>query len=138
MPQNYNDHVPNPLDTRIMKTPSAVARRAFFYLQACGHLKAGDSHHTSRQNLQSFLFAVVLDGKGSLKIQKTVTENGSSTLSAAAKAKLAGDYTFIVYTDENCTTPLQKDSTDVTVTLTIPAFAGYQSGDGDRRSRQDR
>ena len=66
MPQHTAEHVPNPLDSRIMKTPSAVARRAFFYLQECGHLKAGDSHHTSRQNLQSFLFAVVLDGKGSL------------------------------------------------------------------------
>ena len=69
MPQNFNEHVPNPLDTRIMKTPSAVARRTFFYLQECGHLKAGDSHHTSRQNLQSFLFAVVLDGKGSLNYE---------------------------------------------------------------------
>ena len=69
MPQNFNDHVPNPLDTRIMKTPSAVARRTFFYLQECGHLKAGDSHHTARQNLQSFLFAVVLDGKGSLNYE---------------------------------------------------------------------
>lgn len=66
MPQTQNDNIPNPLDSRIMKTPSAVARRAFFYLQECGHLKAGGSHHTARQNLQSFLFAVVLDGKGTL------------------------------------------------------------------------
>lgn len=66
MPQQTSEHIPNPLDTRIMKTPSAVARRAFFYLQECGHLKAGDGHYTSRQNLQSFLFAVVLDGKGTL------------------------------------------------------------------------
>lgn len=67
MPQQHAaDQIPNPLDTRILKTPSAVARRAFFYLQECGHLKAGGSHHTTRENLQSFLFAVVLDGKGSL------------------------------------------------------------------------
>ncbi|MBR3267515.1 MAG: AraC family transcriptional regulator [Oscillospiraceae bacterium] len=66
MPQHTAEHVPNPLDSRIIKTPSAVARRTFFYLQECGHLKAGDSHHTSRQNLQSFLFAVVLNGKGTL------------------------------------------------------------------------
>ena len=66
MPQQIYEHVPNPLDSRIMKTPSAVARRTFFYLQECGHLKAGDDHHTSRQNLQSFLFAAVLNGKGSL------------------------------------------------------------------------
>lgn len=72
------ERVPNPLDTRIMKTPSATARRAFFYLQECGHLKAGDGHHTSRQNLQSFLFAVVLDGKGTLNYegQHFQLENG--------------------------------------------------------------
>lgn len=66
MTQQTNEPVPNPLDTRIMKTPSAAARRTFFYLQECGHLKAGSNHNTSRQNLQSFLFAVVLEGKGSL------------------------------------------------------------------------
>ena len=67
MPQNQNEHIPNPLDSRIMKTPSETARRAFFYMQECGHLKAGSSRHTARQNLQSFLFAVVLDGKGELQ-----------------------------------------------------------------------
>ncbi|MCQ2407756.1 MAG: AraC family transcriptional regulator [Oscillospiraceae bacterium] len=69
MAQQISEQVPNPLDTRIIKTPSAVARRAFFYLQECGHLKAGGSHHTSRQNLQSFLFAVILDGKGVLNYE---------------------------------------------------------------------
>ncbi|MBR6761377.1 MAG: AraC family transcriptional regulator [Oscillospiraceae bacterium] len=63
MPQEINA---NPLDNRVMKTPSATARRAFFYLQECGHLRAGSSHQTSRQNLQSFLFNIVLDGKGTL------------------------------------------------------------------------
>ena len=38
MPQQSFAQAPNPLDSRIMKTPSAVARRAFFYLQECGHL----------------------------------------------------------------------------------------------------
>jgi AraC-like DNA-binding protein len=66
--------VPNPLDTRIIKTPSAVARRAFFYLQECGHLKASGEHRTSRQNLQSFLFAVVLDGKGELTYEGRTQE----------------------------------------------------------------
>lgn len=66
MPQQHTEAIPNPLDSRIMKTPSAIARRTFFYMQECGHLKAGNSHHTSRQNLQSFLFAIVIDGKGSL------------------------------------------------------------------------
>ncbi|MBP3894039.1 MAG: hypothetical protein J6D34_08370, partial [Atopobiaceae bacterium] len=58
---------------------------------------------------------------GSLKIQKAVTENGAVNKSDAAKSKLAGDYTFTVYTDKACTKPLQKDNADVTVTLTVPA-----------------
>jgi AraC-like DNA-binding protein len=69
MPQHPGEHIPNPLDSRITKTPSATARRTFFYLLECGHLKAGEGNHTVRQNLQSFLFAVVLDGKGSLNYE---------------------------------------------------------------------
>ncbi len=69
MAQMTSESVPNPLDTRILKTPSAIARRAFFYLQECGHLKAGIGQSVSRQNQQSFLFAVVLDGRGALSYQ---------------------------------------------------------------------
>ena len=57
---------------------------------------------------------------GSLKIKKEVTENGSEVTSDAAKSKLAGDYMFMVYTDEECQIPLQKGNKYVTVTLTIP------------------
>ena len=69
---HYSEYsgVPNPLDSRITKTPSAAARRTFFYLQECGHLKAGQGHHIARQNTQSFLFAAVLDGKGYLDYDK--------------------------------------------------------------------
>ncbi len=66
MSQTATETHNNLLDNRVMKTPSAVARRAFFYLQECGHLRASSNHHTSRQNLQSFLFAIVMDGKGTL------------------------------------------------------------------------
>ena len=78
MTQQVQETVPNPLDSRILKTPSATARRTFFYLQECGHLKASGAHHTSRQNLQSFLFAIVLDGKGSLNYsgERTRLESG--------------------------------------------------------------
>jgi len=69
MPYQAEEPVPNPLDSRIIRTPSAVAKRTFFYVQECGHLKASSAQHTSRRNLQSFLFAVVLDGKGVLHIQ---------------------------------------------------------------------
>lgn len=67
MSQTTSEAHANLLDNRVMKTPSPVARRTFFYLQECGHLRAGSNHHTSRQNLQSFLFAIVLDGKGMLQ-----------------------------------------------------------------------
>lgn len=84
MPQEHApEHIPNPLDSRIIKTPSAVARRTFFYLQECGHLKASGAHHTARQNLQSFLLAIVLDGKG------TLTYNGKN------EELSAGDCFFI-------------------------------------------
>lgn len=66
MSQTSTEAHSNLLDNRVMKTPSAVARRTFFYLQECGHLRAGSDHHTSRQNLQSFLFAMVLEGRGTL------------------------------------------------------------------------
>ena len=49
-----------------------------------------------------------------------MTENGASVSSDAAKSKLAGEYTFTVYTDEDFTTPLQTGGVDVTVTITIP------------------
>ena len=69
MAQTDLPQVPNPLDSRIIRTPSAVAKRTFFYVQECGHLKASAAHHTSRLNLQSFLFAVVLEGCGMLHYQ---------------------------------------------------------------------
>lgn len=62
------------IDSRIIKTPSAVAKRAFFYLQECGHLCAGAEHHTDRRNLQSFLFAVVMGGRGTLRYQGRIYE----------------------------------------------------------------
>lgn len=68
MQQNLQpvEHIPNPLDSRIIKTPSVVARRVFFYVQECGHLKASGAQKISREDLASYLFAIILDGKGSL------------------------------------------------------------------------
>lgn len=57
---------------------------------------------------------------GSLKVKKTVTENGSTTLSNTAKTILKGDYSFTLYTDEACTKPYQVDGAPKTVTVTIP------------------
>ncbi len=70
MQQNLQpvERIPNPLDSRIIKTPSVVARRAFFYVQECGHLKAIGAQKTSREDLASYLFAIVLDGQGALTV----------------------------------------------------------------------
>ena len=61
---------------------------------------------------------------GGLKIQKVVVENEGTSISAGATTVTAGDYTFTVYTDEACTTPLKDASgNDVTVTLTLDGIA---------------
>lgn len=67
MSKQQNADLPaNQGDTRIMRSPSTAARHAFFYIQECGHLKVRGEHHTSRENLQSFLVVLVVDGKGTL------------------------------------------------------------------------
>ena len=83
MQQNLQsvEQIPNPLESRIIKTPSVVARRAFFYVQECGHLKASGAQKTSRKDLPSYLFAVVLDGQGSLTY-----EHGKLALMEVAQA----------------------------------------------------
>lgn len=53
-------------DVRIISTPSTMAKKCFFYLQETGYLKTCQKHNTKRTNLQSFLFAIVLGGKGVL------------------------------------------------------------------------
>ncbi len=57
---------------------------------------------------------------GSLKVKKTVTENGSTQLSDTAKAILKGDYSFTLYTDEACTKPYQVNGAPKTITVTVP------------------
>ena len=51
---------------RIIQTPSSVARSAFFYVQETGYFKLKESHKAFRQNLNSFLFVIVLSGSGTL------------------------------------------------------------------------
>lgn len=52
---------------RILYTPSAFARSSLLHLQEIGRLQALRPHVSSRSNLQSFLFFVVLDGAGKLE-----------------------------------------------------------------------
>lgn len=53
-------------DFRLISTPSSLAKKSFFYIQETGRLKSDQNRNTKRQNLQSFLLVVVLDGRGVL------------------------------------------------------------------------
>lgn len=51
--------------TRIINTPSDFAKRSLFYVQETGYLKSLKSHKSERSNLNSYLFMIVLSGRGS-------------------------------------------------------------------------
>ena len=51
---------------RILPTPSSYAREHYLYVQEIGTLQSLEPHVSKRQNLNSFLFMVVLDGEGTL------------------------------------------------------------------------
>ena len=54
------------LSRRIICTPSPSAKNCFFYVQETGCIAEGDMTASNRQDLDSFLFAVVVKGKGRL------------------------------------------------------------------------
>lgn len=54
---------------RSLHTPSAFARQNLLYVQEVGRLESLTPHRCIRENLDSFLFLVVLEGKGSLDIE---------------------------------------------------------------------
>lgn len=51
---------------RILYTASSFARSSLLHLQEIGELEAKKSHTSSRSNLQSYLFFMVVNGSGSL------------------------------------------------------------------------
>ena len=51
---------------RLLYTPSEFARSNLMYLQEIGSLKARKTHTSKRQNLESFLFFYVKEGRGVL------------------------------------------------------------------------
>ncbi len=57
---------------RVLNTPSDFAKRALFYVQEAGYLKSLKSHQSRRSNLNSFLFLLVLSGKGTFTYQDKV------------------------------------------------------------------
>lgn len=57
---------------RVIATPTRFAQNNYFYVQEVGRLKSLVPHLAKRQNLNSYLFFIVLSGEG------TVTYNGQS------------------------------------------------------------
>lgn len=53
---------------RCLHTPGSFARENLLYVQEVGKLRSLKPHRCVRENLESFLFLIVLDGKGSLDI----------------------------------------------------------------------
>ncbi len=51
---------------RVLYTPSSFAKSSLLHLQEIGELSALRAHTSSRSNLQSFLFFVVIKGSGTL------------------------------------------------------------------------
>lgn len=54
---------------RVLNTPSDFARNHLLYLQEAGYLKSLKSHISKREKLDSYLFLIVLSGKGKFTYQ---------------------------------------------------------------------
>ena len=53
---------------RILATPSSNARKNYLYVQEVGTLHSVEPHISKRQNLNSFLFIVVISGSGTVTL----------------------------------------------------------------------
>lgn len=62
----FNPQSSSVSSSRILYTPSAFARTSLFHLQEVGSLQAIHQHTSTRTDLVSFLFFVVLSGEGKL------------------------------------------------------------------------
>ncbi len=83
-------------DERILYTPTAFAKKNLIYLQETGELCANRKHISQRDHLQSYLFMIVLDGKG------RVTYKGRE------HTAYAGDCVFLDCTNEYSHMPLDE------------------------------
>lgn len=54
---------------RCLHTPGSFAKENLLYVQEVGNLRSLKLHKCVRENLDSFLFLIVLDGKGSLDVK---------------------------------------------------------------------
>lgn len=59
---------------RILNTPSDFAKNHLLYVQEAGFLKSLKSHISKRENLDSYLFLMVLSGHGKFTYQKEAFE----------------------------------------------------------------
>lgn len=59
---------------RILYTPSSFAKTSLIHLQEIGELEAKRPHSSSRENLSSYLFFMVLDGSGILEYEGNTHE----------------------------------------------------------------
>lgn len=57
---------------RVLHTPSKFAKSSLFFMQEAGNLKSLKSHKCYRENLNSFLFIIVLSGKGIVTVNDKV------------------------------------------------------------------
>ncbi len=58
----------NKLSKHIINTPSPAARISFFYMQEAGCLKAEDAAISKHKDIESFLIAAVVSGRGELTV----------------------------------------------------------------------
>lgn len=63
----YSSEFDSSISRRIINTPSPSAKNTFFYIQEAGFIKAEDGSAAQRKDLDSFLFAVVIKGRGVLE-----------------------------------------------------------------------
>ena len=70
--QNFSFSAPGNVteSNRVLNTPSDFAKTNLLYLQEAGYLKSLKSHISKRENLNSYLFLIVLSGKGKFTYQK--------------------------------------------------------------------
>lgn len=93
----FENYAPSELTDsyRIISTPSSFAKDTLFYIQEIGKLKSLKSHTSKREALDSFLFIIVLSGRG------TFTYQGKMHFLSS------GDHLFI-----DCKKPYSHESTD--------------------------
>ncbi|MDE5820619.1 MAG: AraC family transcriptional regulator [Lachnospiraceae bacterium] len=85
----------NTRSERVLVTPSSYAKTHYLYVQEAGSLQSLEPHISSRKNLNSYLFFVVLSGHGTL------------TYEHQTKSLKSGDCAFL-----DCRSPYAHESSE--------------------------